>query len=114
MGASSNPFSRGVMIFDKRDLLKKTVDRQKAAEAYFKRQMKVVAGAEKALREQGYLYAIRPMHLKSVVSRDDLGEGDYFYVNYSPRGRSQVFGWFTVEELFEYERRGTTWREVHA
>lgn len=99
LGSSTNPFSRGVLIFDERDLLPKTIQRQKDEEAYYKKRMKAADSAVAALKENGYLYAIKPAHLVSVVYRDDLGEGDYYYVNYSPRGGKQVFGWFTLAEL---------------
>lgn len=100
MGASNNPFSRGVLLYDKRDLLDKTHERIAAEQAYYDYHMSRADDAIKALRATGFLHAISPSHLKSVVHRPELGEGDYYFINYISRDHKQVFGWFTLDELY--------------
>jgi hypothetical protein len=102
IGTSRNPFSRLTFFYDDRDVSSKETAVRAAEKKWYDDRMEEAADAVSALRAAGSLYAIKPSHLKSVVSRNDLPEGDYYFINYYPKSSSEegVFGWFKLEELF--------------
>lgn len=98
MGGSSTPFGRGASLYDDRDLTGDNVEAARANEDYVRRMNKKAEPVRRALRTGGNLYAISPGRRKN-------GE-DYFWLNYSPRGHRQVFGWFTLKQLLEKHATG--------
>lgn len=100
-GDSRNRYTRKGFFYDRRDLSVEELTNLSTAEQWYDDRMSDVQEAIVALKASGSLYAISPSHLQSVVSRPDLPEGDYYFINYYPNGADCVYGWFTIEELFE-------------
>lgn len=102
LGESANPFSRGVLFYDERDISRKNKigivkdeEAKKASEEY-------IAEVEEKLKEKGRLYAASPN-----ADRDtkDIRDSEYF-LNYYPNKRdfkdvpaNGVYGWFKKEDL---------------
>lgn len=95
VGSSNNPFSRGVMFYDDRDLSRdyksamiRNEEAEKSATAY-------IAGTQAELEKQGSVYSVSPDVPKGAT---DIRESR-FWLNFTPRGRKQVSGWFKKEQL---------------
>lgn len=101
LGASGNPFSNGVLLYDVRDVPNELVDEIAAEDAWTAEQMDLASSAIARLNESGTLYSIHPSEFTGrVVGRPDSDEGGIFYfINYSPRGGRQLHGWMTIEDL---------------
>lgn len=123
LGSSSNPFSRGVLFFDVRDVPNATVHETYEAEQWHQDRMAEAADAIQELEESGSLYAIRPSHFTGeVIGRPHSENGGVFYfVNYSPRRGKQLHGWMSIDDLHKIaageithdtlEARDDEWRE---
>lgn len=91
MGGSSSPFGRGASLYDERDLTGVTIESARAHADYAHRLNRKAEPTRKALRKKGMLF-----FLGNPTRRDGR---DIFWLNYSPNGHKQVFGWFTLTEL---------------
>lgn len=99
-GSSSNPFSRGVMFYDDRDISKETKMKQVRAEEALKSAKENIKGTQDKLKEQGTVYAVSP-HVDHDI--EDINDAKY-WLNFSPDrrknpGREQMFGYFRKPEL---------------
>lgn len=95
LGNSQNPFARGVLFYDDRDLTRehksnliRTEEAQKSAKSY-------ISDTEQKLRENGTLFAVSP---RVGADLKDVRDAK-FHLNYSPRGHKQIFGQFNKEQL---------------
>jgi hypothetical protein len=92
LGSSANPFSRGYVIFDVREVAPATVKARRDHAKWNAKQMAEVESTRTALAKSGSVYYIG-------LPREDDERGIIFFINYSPRGHSQIFGWFNKEQL---------------
>lgn len=101
LGSSSNPFSRGILFFDVREVPNTTVHETYAEEQWHQDRMDEAADAIQALKESGSLYAISPSRFTGeVIGRPHSTDGGVFYfVNYSPRNGKQLHGWMSIDDL---------------
>ncbi len=97
VGSSSNPFSRGIMFYDDRDVTPAVKENEvrhkvatKAAKAY-------VAETKNKLESVGHVFAVSPNVSDPLA---DIRETRY-WLNMSPRvgNFKQQFGYYTKEEL---------------
>lgn len=103
MGSSANPYSRGSMLYDQRDLGPKSADwNRKTSEAQNKA-LEMVDGIKHKLIEKttkdrfaGSLYSLSSTNADANTTDFD---GVKYWLNYSPKGFRQIMGYFTKEEL---------------
>lgn len=95
VGGTANPFGRGSLFYDERDLsreykteLVKDEEANRYASAY-------VSDTKGKLEKNGMVYSVRP----SVKDPDDDIRKARFWLNYSPTRGKQIFGWFQKEQL---------------
>lgn len=102
LGSSANPFSRGILLYDVRDVSNELVERTRQADEWHDSKMNLAADAIAKLKESGSLYGIHPSEFSGkVVGRPDSENGGTFYfINYSPRRGDQLFGWMTIEDMY--------------
>jgi hypothetical protein len=100
VGSSSNPYGRGVLFYDQRDISRKGRERVIRDEEASKAAREYISKTSENLKKNGYLYAI-----KSNANADtkDIRDSEYF-VNYSPQGQKQLFGWFKKDDLEKIAR----------
>lgn len=113
LGSSANPFSRGVALYDVRDLSIETVKAMKEADRWAEARMKDAEAAQSELKSNGHLYAIRPGHFNSppVHTETVADDGVYYYINYSPTygNRSSVGSlWTSSTRLLQARSHGRT------
>lgn len=106
VGSSSNPFSRGIMFYDERDLNRNTIEAQVREDEYDSASFEYAKDTRDKLEKNGTLYAIRNGPLRENETGDV--RNSKFYINYytgSVYDRSkrpaQVYGWFNKEQLEE-------------
>ena len=95
VGGTANPFGRGSLFYDERDLtrefktdLVKKEEANRYAAAY-------IADTKGKLEENGRLFAVNPQ----IEDPDaDIREAQ-FRLNYSPSDHKQIFGWFKKDQL---------------
>lgn len=95
VGGTANPFGRGSLFYDERDLtreyktdLVKDEEATRYAAAY-------VSDTKGKLESNGRVYAVSP----SVDDSDGDIRKARFWLNYSPNNHKQIFGWFNKEQL---------------
>lgn len=95
VGSSSNPFSRGSLFYDDRDLSSGVKKNQIRNEEAVKSAKAYIAETRSNLESQGRVYAVSP---DVPDGAKDIRESR-FWLNLAPSGRKQVFGWFTKDQL---------------
>lgn len=104
VGSSRNPFSRGALFYDERDLSRKSKISKIRSEEAVKHAKENISELEKKLSSNGSLYAITPN-----VSADlqDINDARY-WLNYYPNNvpqdvklghRNAVYGYFNKDEI---------------
>lgn len=99
LGGSGGPFGSGATLYDERDLSGDQLETVRARADYVKRMTAKAEPIRAALNTRGHVYALNPGSPKNGV--------DMFWLNYSPRGRAQQFGWFSLAQLAEHHANGT-------
>jgi hypothetical protein len=99
MGGSGSPFGTGATIYDERDLTGDQIESARARADYIARMTKKAEPLRAALNTRGQVYALTPGRIQDGV--------DMFYLNYSPRGHAQQFGWYSLAQLAEHHANGT-------
>lgn len=101
MGSSDNPFSRGIMFYDDRDVSVADKTSQVKKEIASKAARNYVESSKNSLNKFGTVYAASPR-----VDEDlkDVRDAEY-WLNFSPRNGKQIFGMYTKAQLDEMAQK---------
>lgn len=95
VGSSSNPFSRGMTLYDTAEIPHSVAKAYRERAAWDAQMLKKAEPTVKLLRKSGMVFSVSRPHT-------DKDRGVVYWLNYSPRGHKQIFGYFTIREMEKF------------
>ena len=95
LGNTTNPFGGGVAFYDDRDLTREHKSSLIRAEEASKASKAYIAETKNDMRKFGSVFAVSPRVDENLK---DVRESSY-WLNFSPNGHSQIFGFFNKTQL---------------